>query len=339
MKAQMKKIGLAVFLLAVFVASCGKKKDPIITTKDTSKVNNIVDTNAQVNADGNSFNADSAYGFVNKQMSFGNRVPNSPEHKACGDYLIATLKGYSDKVIVQSAKVQSATIGTISIRNIIARFDEKNPNRIVLFAHWDTRYSADRNETTKTQKVPGADDGGSGVGILLEIARQLKLNKAKIGVDIILFDGEDQGDQSEQGKPESWCLGSQYWSKNNPIPGYAPNYGILLDMVGARGASFLKEGYSMQYAPTIVDKVWSTAASSGYGGYFINAATRNPVTDDHYYVNTLAKIPTIDIINYDDTRGGFGPHWHTPSDNMEIIDKSVLKAVGQTLMNVIYTEQ
>ncbi len=319
------------------VASCGKKNDIKPPPRDTTKV--PVDTNTNVNATGNSFNADSAYAFVSKQMQFGNRVPNSPEHKACGDYLIATLKQYSDKVIVQSAKVQSATIGTMSIRNIIARFDEKNPNRIVLFAHWDTRYSADRNETTKSQKVPGADDGGSGVGILLEIARQLKLNKAKIGVDIILFDGEDQGDQSENGKPESWCLGSQYWAKNNPISGYSPKYGILLDMVGARGASFLKEGYSMQYASSVVEKVWNTAAASGYGGYFINAKTQNPVTDDHYYVNTLAKIPTIDIINYDENRGGFGPHWHTPSDNMDIIDKTVLKAVGQTLMNVIYTEQ
>lgn len=326
-------------LILLFAASCGKKNDAKIPNKDTNTIKNPLDTNVQVNTSVNSFNEDSAYGFVKKQMSFGNRVPNSPEHKACGDYLIKTLNNYSDKVIVQSAKVNSATIGTLNIRNIIARFDEKNPNRIVLFAHWDTRYSADRNESTKTQKVPGADDGGSGVGILLEIARQLKLSKAKIGVDIVLFDGEDQGDQSEQGKPESWCLGSQYWSKNNPIPGYAPKYGILLDMVGARGASFLKEGYSMQYASSTVNKVWNTAISSGYGGYFIDAPTRNPVTDDHYFVNVFAKIPTIDIINYDDTRGGFGPHWHTPSDNMDIIDKTVLKAVGQTLMNVIYTEQ
>ena len=335
----MKRTGFLLWMIAIWMLACGKKADVKVPPKDTTHVNTPVDTNSQVNASGAGFNADSAYAFVNKQMSFGPRVPNSKEHVACGDYLIAKMKQYSAQVIVQSAKVTSATIGQISIRNIIARFDEKNPNRIVLFAHWDTRYSADRNESTKTQKVPGADDGGSGVGILIEIARQLKASKAKIGVDLVLFDGEDQGDQSEQGKPESWCLGSQYWSKNNPIPGYAPKYGILLDMVGARGASFLKEGYSMQYASSIVEKVWNTAASSGYGGYFINVPTRNPVTDDHYYVNTMARIPTIDIINYDDTRGGFGPHWHTPSDNMDVIDKSVLKAVGQTLINVIYTEQ
>lgn len=324
---------------AVLIASCGKKNDvkkphtDSIPTKDTGIV---TDNN---NPTGLTFNADSAFAFVNKQMTFGNRVPNTKEHVACGDYLISTLKKYADKVIVQPATVNSPTLGSIKIRNIIGRFDEKNPNRIVLFAHWDTRYTADRNESTKTQKVPGADDGGSGVGVLLEIARQLKLSKAKIGVDIVLFDGEDQGDNGPNGKPESWCLGSQYWAKNNPIPGYSPKYGILLDMVGAKGATFLKEGYSMQYASSIVEKVWNTAMQSGYGGYFINQNTKAPVTDDHLYVNSIAKIPTIDIINYDENKGGFGTHWHTPSDNINIIDKSVLNAVGQTLMNVIYTEQ
>lgn len=338
----MKINTILILIISLLVFSCGKKNGviknpPVDTTKVKPDTSLRRQESNNTNINGANFNSDSAYAYITKQMSFGARVPNSKEHIACGDYLIAFFKKYSDKVIVQSAKVNSATLGTISIRNIIARFDEKNTNRIVLFAHWDTRYTADRNESTKNQKVPGADDGGSGVGVLMEIARQLKNYKPKIGVDIILLDGEDQG-QSE-GKPETWCLGSQYWAKNNPIPGYAPKYGILLDMVGARSASFLKEGYSVKYASSIVEKVWSTAIASGYGGYFINAPTKNPVLDDHYYINTLAKIPTIDIINYDENRGGFGPHWHTPIDNMDIIDKSVLKAVGQTLMNVIYTEQ
>jgi predicted small lipoprotein YifL len=335
----MNKSVVWIILLGMLLGACGKKGPDKNPPKDTTTIKVPVDTNQQIDGSAAGFNSDSAYTFVNKQMLFGTRVPNSKEHKACGDYLISQLKQYCDKVIVQSAKVNSVTLGSIGIRNIIGRFDEKNPNRIVLFAHWDTRYTADRTINTKSQKVPGADDGGSGVGILMEVARQLKVNKAKIGVDIVFFDGEDQGDQSENGKPDSWCLGSQYWSKNNPISGYSAKYGILLDMVGAKGASFLKEGYSMQYASSIVEKVWNTANSSGYGGYFINATTQNPVTDDHYYVNTLAKIPTIDIINYDEHRGGFGSHWHTPNDNMDIIDKAVLKAVGQTLLNVIYTEQ
>ncbi len=323
-------------LFVLVIISCGKGKvkvkDPIL---DTNKVN-VVDT-ADTNithTSGTQFNADSAYAFISKQMSFGPRIPNSTGHKNCGDYLISTFKKYTDKVIVQSFNATAYTGTVLKGRNIIARFDEKNPNRIVLFAHWDTRPFADRTEATKSQPVPGADDGGSGVGILLEIARQLKASPAKIGVDIILFDCEDYGDAA--GRPESYCLGSQYWAKNPPIPAYGPKYGILLDMVGARNASFLKEGFSRQYAANIVDKVWNTAIGSGYGAYFINA-DGEPVTDDHYFVNTLAKIPTIDIINK--SSSGFGNHWHTPADNMDIIDKSVLKAVGQTLMNLIYTEQ
>lgn len=313
----------------------GKEKEPL--PKDTSSVK-PVDTNYtnQVNNNpgGVSFNEDSAYQFIKMQMSFGNRIPNTKGHKACGDYLISTLKRYADKVQVQSFSAAAYTGEVLKGRNIIARFDEKNQNRIVLFAHWDTRPFADRNESTKSQPVPGADDGGSGVAVLLEIARLLKISKPVIGVDIILFDLEDYGDAG--GRPETYCLGSQYWAKNPPIPAYAPKYGILLDMVGARSATFMKEGYSRQYAPAVVDKVWNTALGSGYGAYFVNADAE-PVTDDHYFVNSLAKIPTIDIINK--TNAGFGNHWHTPADNMDIIDKSVLKAVGQTLINVIYTEQ
>jgi len=336
----MKKLVIGAVLTSVLLLACGKKnpgenKPPV----DTNKVNVPVDTNQNANGKPSGFNADSSFAFINKQMEFGPRVPNTKEHKACGDYLTATLKKYCDNVIVQTAKVNSPTLGTLNIKNLMGRINEKNPNRIVLFAHWDTRYTADRTANTRSQKVPGADDGASGVGVLLEVARQLQLNKPTIGIDIVLLDAEDQGDQSENGKPESWCLGSQYWAKNIPVPGYSAKYGILLDMVGAKGATFLKEGYSMQYAPTVVDKVWNTAASGGYGAYFMNATTQNPVTDDHYFINTLAKIPTIDIINYDERKGGFGTHWHTPSDNIEIIDKAVLKAVGQTLLNVIYTEQ
>lgn len=322
----------------ILLASCGKKSTVTPPPVDTNKV--VVDTNGNTNnPSGSGFNADSAYAYVSKQMSFGERVPNTPGHKACGDYLVSTLKKYADKVTTQEATVNSVTIGSIRMKNIIARFDESNANRIVLFAHWDTRYSADRSEATKGQKVPGADDGGSGVGVLLEIARQLKANKAKIGVDIVLFDAEDQGQGGEGGAPDSWCLGSQYWAKNNPLSGSKPKYGILLDMVGARNATFLKEGLSMRVAPTVVENVWNVAMNSGYGAYFINANAAE-VTDDHTFVNKWAKIPTIDIINYDNNRvGQFGPHWHTPNDNMDIIDKLVLKAVGQTLMNVIYTEQ
>lgn len=334
----MKKNWYLYLLIISILIACGKNpkgKDPL--PKDTGTVK-PVDTSGNNNMNNNpgavSFNEDTAFNYIKMQMSFGPRIPNSKGHKACGDYLISTLKSFADKVQVQSFSSAAFTGEVLKGRNIIARFDEKNANRIVLFAHWDTRPFADRNESTKSQPVPGADDGGSGVGVLLEIARLLKISKPQIGVDIILFDCEDYGDAG--GRPETYCLGSQYWAKNPPIPAYAPKYGILLDMVGARSATFMKEGYSRQYAPGIVDKVWNTAIGSGYGAYFVNVDAE-PVTDDHYFVNSLAKIPTIDIINKTNT--GFGNHWHTPNDNLDIIDKSVLKAVGQTLINVIYTEQ
>jgi hypothetical protein len=219
----------------------------------------------------------------------------------------------------------------------MARFDKDNTNRIALFAHWDTRPFADRDKENPKQPVMGADDGGSGVAVLLEMARLLQLNPPPVGVDIVLFDGEDYGDAG--GKPETYCLGSQYWSKNLPVPGYYAKYGILLDMVGAANARFCKEGWSLKYASSVVEKVWNMAYSLGLGNYFIMKQI-DPITDDHYFVNTIARIPTIDIINFDPdvNEVGFGDHWHTRKDDISIIDKQTLHAVGTTLMNLIYTE-
>src|SRR5690606_21985561 len=159
------------------------------------------------------------------------RVPNSKGHKACGEWLEKKLREYTSEVIVQPATVVAYTGESLKIKNIIARFSPEKSNRIALFAHWDTRPFADRDPENKKQPVLGADDGGSGVGVLLEIARNLKMQIPGVGVDIILFDGEDYGDAG--GDPASYCLGSQYWAKNPPIPGYSAKFGILLDMVGA----------------------------------------------------------------------------------------------------------
>lgn len=326
-------VAIIVFVIIILVG-CGpnKKTDP--NTKDTSNNNTtIVDTN-KVNISTSGFNADTAYMYIEKQMSFGNRIPNSDGHKKCGEYLEKELKKYAEKVIVQKAKVKAYTGEVLNIKNFVAQFNIKATKRVALFAHWDTRPFADRTEATAKNPVPGADDGGSGVGVLLEIARNLKLNPTTIGVDIIFFDAEDWGDDG--GDMNTWCLGSQYWAKNNPISGYKADYGILLDMVGAKGAMFYKEGNSRKYAPTQTDNVWNMAINSGYGSYFIDAPV-GEITDDHFYVNTISKIPTVDIINHNGT--SFGPHWHTPNDDLTVIDKSVLKAVGQTVYNLIYNEK
>lgn len=333
----MKKI-FAIFSVAGLVLACGPKHtpDPKKPANDTPQ-NNQSGNNTQAVGNTPFFSADSAYAMIEKQLSFGPRVPNTKGHAACGDFLISRLKQFTPDVIVQSTTVTAYTGEALRIRNIMAQFDKSNTHRIVLFAHWDTRPFADRDKENPKQPVLGADDGGSGVAVLLEIARLLHLNPPPLGVDIVLFDGEDYGDAG--GKPETYCLGSQYWSRNLPVPGYYAKYGILLDMVGAANARFCKEGWSLKYASSVVEKVWNMAHALGFGNYFIMKQI-DPITDDHYFVNTLARIPTIDIINFDPdvNPAGFGDHWHTRKDDISIIDKQTLHAVGTTLINIIYTE-
>ena len=216
----------------------------------------------------------------------------------------------------------------------------------MLAAHWDTRPFADKDSEDPSKTFEGANDGASGVGVLLEVARILSADQPlDVGVDIIFFDGEDygepesyDGDDLRSGKI-FWCLGSQYWSQNKHRKNYMAYYGILLDMVGARNARFYKEGGSMRFAKKIVSKVWEAGRSLGYDQYFINQ--RSPgITDDHIFVNQDAKIPMIDIVEYDPQSADsyFGTYHHTQRDNMTLIDKNTLKAVGQTLLYVIFNE-
>lgn len=278
------------------------------------------------------FNEDSAFAFLKKQVEFGPRIPNTPAHKACGDWLIRTSQRLCDSVYIQALEITAHDGVLLKGRNIICELQPGKKRRLMLAAHWDTRPRADEDEKNKGP-FDGADDGASGVAVLLEVARVLQQNSAPVGVDIVFFDLEDYGSNEATGP--TFCLGSQHWSRHPHKPGYQPEYGILLDMVGARGARFYREGFSTQYAAHVVDKVWFAAGRQGYGHIFINQNV-NPVTDDHYYVNKLAGIPCIDIINYNEKTGGFPDHWHTQKDNLSIIDKSTLKAVGQTLLDVIF---
>lgn len=283
------------------------------------------------------FNSDSAYAFVAKQVSFGPRIPNTPAQEKCADWLEAKLKSYTKEVVVQSAKVMAHTGEELQMYNIIARFNPERSNRIMLCSHWDTRPFADQDKNNKKARLDGADDGASGVGVLLEIARLVAEVQPNAGVDIILFDTEDYG--TNEGGSASYCLGSQYWGKNPPISGYYAKYGILLDMVGAKNAKFAKEGYSMQVAPSVVEKIWGTAERLGYGDLFTKEMAP-PITDDHYFIRQTTGIPCVDIINYGKHNGdiGFGAHWHTQNDKLSTIDKNVLGAVGQTVLDVLYNE-
>lgn len=284
---------------------------------------------------------DSSYEFVAKQVSFGPRTPGSKAHENCAVWMETKLRSYIPDVMVQKGIVTTFDQKKFELKNIIASYQPENKNRLLLCAHWDTRPFADREEgANKNKPFDGANDGASGVGVLIEVARQLAISKPNIGVDIILFDLEDYGQPEESSFPEmqnSWCLGSQYWAKNLHKPDYFARYGILLDMVGAKGAVFPKEGSSVYFAPSVVDHVWNTASSLGYGSYFINAKSGN-LTDDHVYINQIANIPCIDIIHYDILNSDFFAHHHRVTDNMDQIDPKVLGIVGQTLMQLVFIE-
>jgi hypothetical protein len=285
------------------------------------------------------FNADSAYAFVRAQCDFGPRVPNTEAHVQCADYLIGKMSEWSDTVIVQKGVVTAFDKTRLNFRNIIASFNPGNSRRILFFAHWDTRPWADQDSVNKDKPALGADDGASGVAVLMEIARQLKNTKSTVGVDIIFFDAEDWGKEGGgEGSEDTYALGTQYWTKHLHVPDYSAGYGILLDMVGAKNAHFRKEGLSKSEANFVVDKVWQMAGRLGYSSYFLYEDA-GWVTDDHVYVNKI-NIPSIDIINSSPgTRSGFAPHWHTHADNMEVIDRNTLRAVGQTLIGVIFWDE
>lgn len=336
----MKKI--LFFAATLLLWSCDRTGSKGGETKiDTPVAESIITVKASA------FSGDSAYAFVARQVAFGPRVPNSAAHRKCGDYLVATLKKYGAEVTVQEFSATAYNGTQLQARNIIAAFNPKATKRILLAAHWDTRHVADKDSSRTKQPIDGANDGASGVGVLLEVARIVSSGNPKpaVGVDIILFDVEDYGipefdDRSKyvnaENNAEFYCLGSQHWGKNPHKPGYSAYYGILLDMVGAKNATFFKEQSSVEYASGILDKVWNVAQALGYGQYF--RSEQSPaVTDDHTFVNTYAKIPMIDIIDFS-RQGSFGHYHHTHKDNMDIIDKNTLKAVGQTVVQVVWQE-
>lgn len=292
-----------------------------------------------------SFNADSAYAYVERQVAFGPRVPGSQAHAQCARWLEETLESFGpDTVFTQRGTAMAFDGTTLPVYNIFASFNSEAPRRVLLLAHWDSRPRAD-NETDaalRDKPIDGANDGASGVGVLFEIARNLSMKAPDAGVDIMLFDAEDYGDPSDSyDSSYTWCLGSQYWVANGMVPYTAatrPAYGILLDMVGGRGALFHREMLSDYFAPAINTRVWAEARRLGYDDIFINEPG-GAVTDDHGIVSR-AGIPSIDIIeNQSPHTGSFNPTWHTHADNMAGIDRATLGAVGNTVLNVVYKEK
>ncbi len=334
--AQIGKLGVKcigiIGLIFLFSCSSEEKKTPKKPTAKKSERKAIKRP---------TFSSDSAYHFIETQVSFGPRVPNSEAHLKTAFYLENKLNSYGLEVSLQKAEVVAFDNTVLKIINIIGSYNPDSKKRIMLFAHWDTRPFADQDTKDRGKAIDGANDGGSGVGVLLEVARQLQLKKPDIGVDIFFFDAEDYGQPSDdmrKRKAGTWCLGSQYWANNPHITNYNADFGILLDMVGAKNAIFTREAWSMGYAPQIVNKVWGIANALGYGNHFNYQQTNHVGEDDHVYINKIAGIPSIDIIQYDPTTGNFAPHWHTHEDNMAIIDKRTLQAVGETILATVLNE-
>ena len=275
------------------------------------------------------FNADSAYAYVAAQCAFGERVPNTEAHRKCGDYLAGELRRRGAKVTEQNADLKAFDGTVLKARNIIGEFYPEKPNRILLLAHWDCRPWADHDPNPDNRKKPvmGANDGASGVGVLLEIARLLQQHEPQAGIDILFTDAEDWG--ASDGSEESWALGTQHWVSTPHRSGYTyPSFGILLDMVGDKNAVFAREYFSQAYAGSIVDKVWETAASLGYSDRFVNREG-GAMTDDHVFVikagipldqvsvqiqegekRILVSVPAAQILSY-----------QIDTDSVEVLDE------------------
>ena len=342
MKKSLVWVGVILFTFHFSLfTSCGFRKQ-------------TADNSVQRQPVGPTFCADSAYLFCQQQCDFGPRTMNSKAHDDCEQWIVKKFQSYGMTVIPQKTILQGYDGTPLRSTNIIASYKPDLSDRILLCAHWDSRPWADNDpdEANWHKPVMAANDGASGVAVMLEIARLLSpsllspdscLLSPSLGIDFICFDAEDYGyPQWETGidPGDTWALGAQYWSANLHKQGYTARFGILLDMVGGQGAQFYQEGMSKVYASSIVDKVWRAASVVGYGSFFPKKDGWN-ITDDHLPVNTIAKIPCIDIIPYYPfcEQSSFGPTWHTVNDDMAHIDKSTLQAVGQTVIQVLFSEQ
>ena len=323
----MKKV-LYALLLSVLAASCGGTKKA--QDAGEQKANPVAVT----------FNADSAYAFCEQQCQFGPRVMNSEAHELCGQWIARKFRSYGLEVVEQKATLRGYDGTPLQSTNIIASYKPGVAPRLLVCAHWDSRPWADNDpdEANHRKPVMAANDGASGVAVMLEAARLLP-DSLGVGIDFVCFDAEDWGipqwaDAEDPG--DTWALGAQHWAANPHCDPNTIRFGILLDMVGAADATFYREYYSDRYASDVVNLVWDTAARLGYSNMFINRSGAG-ITDDHTFVNRMRRIPTIDII---DTRmtgdGTFYPHWHTTDDTLDKISRETLGKVGNVLMNVIY---
>ena len=324
------------FLLLLVLVSCSCKRSVSSSTKTMDG-----QVSQSASSETPQFSADSAYQFVASQCDFGPRVPGTDAQKACAKWLANELLRHGATVKLQEGEMTAYNGLKLPVINIMGSYNPDAKMRVLLMSHWDSRPFADNDPDPAKRKQPviGANDGASGVGILLELARLCNEKLPQVGIDIFLTDAEDYGapdDWNGSHDEKWWALGTQMWCKQAAKEGYRAQYGILLDMVGSANATFYREYYSERFASSFVNEIWQTAARLGYGDLFINQSGGG-VTDDHVFVNRMLHIPCVDIIDTrTHTEGTFCPQWHTTFDTTENISRETLGKVGRVLVSLLW---
>ncbi|MGH7672349.1 MAG: M28 family peptidase [Gemmatimonadales bacterium] len=271
------------------------------------------------------FDGRTAFAYLERQMAFGPRIPGTPAHRATGDWLLGELRARADTVLVQEIRHVTRRGDTLPLRNFFARFRPAATERVLLLAHWDTRPHADQSRNLGQQRlpVPGANDGASGIAVLLGVADALKKRPPAVGVDLLFVDGEDYGDFADS---TDVLIGSRWFAAHQP-PGYQPLFAVLFDMVGDKDLQIYQEGNSVAFAPEVVERVWRVAADLGYGRRFV-PGVRHTLTDDHVSLQR-AGIRAIDVVDFD------YPAWHTTEDTIDKVSAASLQIVGDVAVALV----
>jgi glutaminyl-peptide cyclotransferase len=274
------------------------------------------------------FDGQSAFRYLETQVGFGPRIPDTEAHRGMAGWLDSMVRQRADTVIVQRWEHVTTKGDTLPLANFIARFNPGADKRILFLAHWDSRPTADGpSSRDSTAPVPGANDGGSGVGLLLGVADVLDRAPPAIGVDLLFVDGEDYGHFTDT--PEDVLIGSRYYAAHQP-PGTPPMYAVLFDLVADRELQIYQEGNSLVGAPEVVSLVWDTARELGYGGTFVRSP-KHTLIDDHLELQK-AGLRAIDVVDFD------YPSWHTPDDTIDKVSAESLQIVGDVAMALIRRE-
>jgi len=276
------------------------------------------------------FDGEAALRYVQEQVAFGPRIPNTDGHRRTGDWIQAHLARTADSVEVQAFAHVTADGDTLHLRNFIGRFRPDVRERVLLLAHWDSRPHADQSRNLAEQElpVPGANDGASGVAVLLGVADVLAATPPSVGVDLLFVDGEDYGTftMPDGGLGPDVLLGSRHYAATL-ADADVPLYAVLFDMIGDADLQIYQEGNSVSRAPEVVDRVWNAARDLGYGDVFQPTA-RYTLTDDH--VPLLDRgVRAIDVVDFD------YPPWHTVTDTPDKVSARSLKIVGDVAVTLV----